>query len=353
MKTTACWILFLAAALLFVPGQAAFCQSSENESLKRLQDRIQALEDEIDYYRQEMEARQALMPKEEEAQDKQKTEDVLKASEEESAKYVLLKERTIEMRYGLSYSHSTYDKLVATAMDVERESYNNFVNTLNFSYGLMERISLSSTVPFVYKYQESGGSNLKEADLGDISVGVSWQAFKEAIYRPAILFSLAYSAPTGKSPYRINPASELSTGSGTHEFSLGMNLSKVLDPVIAFGGFSFSYPLEVTGLDQKHQGAILTSVKPGYTIGYALGIGFALSYNTSVSFRFSASHTARTDYILDGKTYESDASSSASFVIGTGWRVTPKTNLNVALGYGLVGVQNYSLSFSIPFSFTL
>lgn len=349
--------MVMGLALLFAP-QAWAQEAQREEALKALQDRIQSLEDEIDYYRQEMDARQALMPKDQEEDQQQKTEDVLKASEEESAKYVLLKERTIEMRYNLGYSHSTYDRVLVANLDVERETYYNFTNSINVSYGLMERISLSASVPYIYKYQQSGNAN-EESDLGDASLGVSWQALKEKQYRPAILVSMSYSAPTGKSPYRIDPERELSTGSGTHSFDLGLNFSKVLDPVIAFGGFNFGYPLEVTGIDQKRYGAILESVAAGYSFGYAMGIGFALSYNTSVSFRFSASHTSRTEYVVrspgakKGKTFQSDEASSASFSIGTGWRISPKTSMNVSLGYGLVGGQDYSLQVSVPFSFTL
>ncbi len=345
--------------LLFVLAPQAWAQEAQrDDAFKALQDRIQALEDEIDYYRQEMEARQALMPKEEETEKQQKTEEVLKASEEESAQYVLLKERTIEMRYSLSYSHSTFDRVLFADLDVERETYYTFTNSLSVSYGLMERISLSGSVPYVYKYQQTGSAN-EESDLGDVSAGASWQTLKESQYRPAVLLSMNYSAPTGKSPFRIDPARELSTGSGSHSFSLGVNLSKVLDPVIAFGGLNFDYALEVTNIDQKRFGAILESVSPGYSVGYAMGLGFALSYNTSVSFRFSASHNSRTEYVVrspgaeTAQTFQSDEDSSASFIIGTGWRVTPKTSVNISLGYGLVGGQDYSLSVSVPFSFTL
>lgn len=237
-------------------------------------------------------------------------------------------------------------------MDIERETYFNFVNSIGLSYGLLPRLSISATIPFVFKYQKSGDS-MQESDLGDASFGISWQLAREAIYQPAVLVSLGYTAPSGRSPFKVDINNELSTGSGLHGFNLGFNVSKVIDPVIAFGGFGVNYSLDVTGLYQKRYGAVLQEVRPGYGFSYALGLGFALSYNTSITFRFSASHQAATDYVINGILYESDESSSASFIIGTGWRINPKTSLNISLGYGLVGIEDYSIMFSVPFDFTL
>lgn len=320
--------------------------------MKALQKRVQALEDELDYYKKELEAREALMPSDEDVEERERTEDVLRTTEDDSAKYVLLKQRTIEMRYTMGYSHSTYDKVTADLLDIERESYYNISNSIGVSYGLLPILSMSASIPYVYKYQKSGDSN-QESNIGDIGFGLSYQLLESGGYIPSTVLSFGYSAPTGKSPYKIDSSTELSTGSGTHGFSLGLNFSKVLDPVIAFGGFGFGYSTKVTGLSQKRFGAILEAVEPGYNFNYSFGLGFSLSYNTSITFRFSANHSSASRYTIDGRIYDSDDSSGASFSIGTGWRVTPKTSINVALGYGLVGIEDYNLSVSVPFDFTL
>lgn len=351
-------LIFVLTLFLATNVGSAFAAEADSAADERsdpvqvLMKRVQALEEELDYYKKEQEARQALMPTEREEEKRERTEDVLKASEEETAQYVLLKQRTIEMRYSLSYQHSSFDKVSSTILDIERENYYNFSNSLSLSYGLLPRLSLSASIPFVYKYQKTGDS-MEESDLGDISFGVSWQMMKEAEYQPAVILALGYSAPTGRSPYKIDIDRELSTGSGTNQFNLGLNLSKTLDPVIAFGGISGTYSLKVSGINQKRYGATLEEVIPGYGISYSLGLGFALSYTTSVTFRFSASHQARSKFTINGYQYQGDEGSSASFVIGTGWRISPKTSLNISLGYGLVGVEDYSLYFSFPFDFTI
>ncbi|MBI5844260.1 MAG: transporter [Deltaproteobacteria bacterium] len=352
-------LIFPALCLCFFLfwGNTAQCEEGESPAVQRedpvraLQKRVQAMEEELEFYKKEAEARTALMPTDKDQEQKDRTEDVLKASEDEAAKYVLLKQRTIEMRYSLSYTHSSYDR-VSSELDIERETYFNFVNSLGLSYGLLPRLSINASIPFVFKYQKSGTS-MQESDLGDASFGASWQLAREAEYQPAVLVSLGYTAPSGRSPYKVDIAKELSTGSGLHTFNVGLNISKVIDPVIAFGGFGLTYSLDVDGLNQLRYGTVLQEVKPGYGFSYAMGIGFALSYNTSVTFRFSASHAAATEFVVNGFLYESDESSSASFIIGSGWRITPKSSLNISLGYGLVGLEDYSLMVSIPFDFTL
>lgn len=352
--------LFLSLCLL-VTGTAFAADppsptAEREDPVRALMRRVESMEEELNFYRKEQEARVSLMPTEEDVgTTRDRTEDVLRASEEEAAKYVLLKQRTIEMRYSLSYSHSTYDKITSgqtLIIDIERESYYHFTNTLGISYGILPRLSVSASIPFVYKYQKTGDS-IQETDLGDASLTFSWQLLREQAWQPSLLMSLGYSAPSGRSPFKIDIQRELSTGNGTHSFNVGLSLSKVLDPVIAFGGIGFGHSLDVTGLNQARYGYTLESVEPGHTFAYSLGMGFALSYTTSVTFRFQASHQARSQYVINKTKFESDGSSSASFVLGTGWRINPKTSLNVSLGYGLVGLEDYNIFVSIPFDFTL
>lgn len=374
------YLLLFIGVLVFVlmPGiSPVLAAESESPAAERadmfrgLQERLESLEDELGLYKQEAEARKALLPTREELDERKKTEDVLKATEEEAAEYVLLKSHTIEMRYSLSYSHSSYDRVSTSTsgdlntqyVDIERESYFNLVNSLGIGYGFSSRISLSASIPLVYKYQQTGDDK-EETDLGDIGFGLSYQVMQEVGRIPAILVSLGYTAPTGRSPYKIDPENELSTGSGGHSFSMSCNLSKLLDPVIVFGSFGGSYGARVTGIDQKRYATgeptmVLEEVRPGWGLSYAFGLGFSLSYTTSITFRFSASHTSSPEYRMRqlydtrGRVYEGDDSSSASFALGTSWRLSPKTSLSVSLGYGLVGMESYSISVSFPFEFTL
>ncbi|MBI9077524.1 MAG: transporter [Desulfatibacillum sp.] len=367
-------IIGIVIALGLGPAMAADSgdpSPTQVEGYKTLQERLDGLEDELDLYKREADARKALLPTREEASERKKTEEVLRATEEDTAEFVLLKSRTIEMRYSLSYSHSSYDRIATETADglsyqyveIEREAYYSLINSVGLGYGLMDKVSLSATFPFVYKYQVSG-EDQQISDLGDMSFGVSYQAKQESAKWPAILLSFGYNAPTGRSPYKIDPDNEMSTGDGAHSFSLGANFSKLLDPVIVFGGLSAGYSARVTGLDQKRsngydQVMVLEEVRPGHTISYAFGLGFSLSYTTSITFRFNASHSSSSEFRLrplygyQARVYEGDDSSSASFSISTGWRLSPKTTLSVGLGYGLIGVESYSINASIPFEFSL
>jgi hypothetical protein len=340
-------------ALAQEPGQPG---GEDTDVLRR---KIDALEQQIGEITRESAARKALKPAKEttEEVEKRKAEDVLRASEEESTRYVLLKKRRLELNLGLGYSHSTFNKVVPDPLDVELETYYTFNNNVSVSYGLLNRLSLGVSVPFIYKYQKTGQS-LSVTDIGDVGLDVSWQALTEGDYRPATTVTMGGTAGVGRSPYKIDTVNELSTGQGYNSASFGVNLSKIVDPLVVFGGASYTHPFQASGLCQNRTYGILRSVDPGFTVGYTLGIGYALSYSTSLSFRFSASHSARSEFEIDRgagvyESFESDEDSNASFVIGTGWRITPTTTMSFALAYGLIGDENYSLSVSFPWEFTL
>ena len=95
----------------------------------------------------------------------------------------------------------------------------------------------------------------------------------------------------------------------------------------------------------------LEAVEPGDSIGLKIGMAYALSYTTSINLGFNYSYGFETTYHYDGG-YDSETpiGTSASFSIGTGWKVTPKTTISVGLGIGLIGGDNFSLSVGIPYS---
>ncbi len=344
-------------------GIEAWAQEDERSSGagqagEELERKIEYLEQQVEELSREAAARKALRPAEEDVEmaEKRKAEDVLRATEEEASRYVLMNKRRLELRFGLGYSHSTFNKVVPDPLDVELETYYTITNTLSATYGLLNRVSVDTSIPFVYKYQKTGEAR-QVTDLGDVSFNVSWQALTEGRHQPATTVTAGFTAGIGRSPYEIDPDNELSTGQGYHSTSLGVNLSKVIDPLVVFGGLSYTHPFQASGLSQNRPFGILRSVDPGFSVGYNLGIGYALSYSTSLSFRFSASHTARSEFEVgrgsQRASFESDEDSSASFVIGTGWRISPTTTLSFALAYGLIGDENYSLSLSLPWEFSL
>jgi hypothetical protein len=159
--------------------------------------------------------------------------------------------------------------------------------------------------------------------------------------------------PTGRSPYSINRDTDLPTGGGLYGVSLGVNMSKSIDPAIVFGSIGISQSFERNNLSQNNNGAILVGVKPGMgysaAIGLAYAISYALSMNVSFNYGYSKSSVYHFSNAADSTT---PTSTSASLGIGIGYRVTPLTTLSLALSIGLTNNDpDFSFSFRVPFNF--
>ena len=124
------------------------------------------------------------------------------------------------------------------------------------------------------------------SDMGDISLNLSYQPFKSGGDWPTTTITMGANLPTGRSPYKINRDTDLSTGSGLYSVSLGVNMSKSIDPAMIFGSIGCSYPLERDGLSQNNNGAMLEDVKPGMSYNAAIGLAYAISYALSMNVSF-------------------------------------------------------------------
>ncbi len=316
---------------------------------KSLEQEVQELREEIQRIRNENEARKILeVPEEEKSKS---VEDILSAA---GRQYTLLKKGTIGLSYTFNYSYFSGD-VISEATTVERRANHNLTNTINTDYALRDNLTISAGIPFVYKYNKVGTDASQEAtDLGDISLSCQYQPLKAGGKWPTTILSLGVSFPTGTSPYKIDPNNSMATGSGLYSFSGGVSLSKVLDPLVAFGNVSYSYSLPEDGLSQKWgKKDILTKVDPGSVIGVSIGFGYALSYTASLNISAQYSYYFSNKYTInDSAEYSSGSTASSSFNIGTGWRITPTRAVYTGLGIGLTS-NDSDLSFYIrlPFEF--
>jgi len=309
---------------------------------------IKDLKQEIQKIRSENEARKRLEVPEEEKN--KSVDDILSAVGRE---YSLLKKGTIALSYTFNYSYYSGD-VIDEATKVERRYNHNLTNTITAEYALRNNITMSTGVPFAYKYNKVGTTSSQEStDFGDISLGLTWQPFASAKL-PTTILSFGVSIPTGSSPYNINLQEAMATGSGTYGFSGGVSLSKVLDPLVAFGNLSYSYSLPATGINQYWSTSqYLTRVDPGSSIGLTFGFGYALSYEASMNIGAQFSYSFGSKYTInDTSTLESGSSLSSSFNIGTGWRISPARSIYVSLGIGLTNNDpDVSLSIKLPYEF--
>ncbi len=323
----------------------------ETQKVKELERRIRNIEKELKELREEREARKKLQVTREEKEKKEK--EILSAA---GRQYTLLKKGTLGVEYNFTYAYYSYD-VIREASHIEHHANHNLTNALYIEYALMDNLTFNSNLPFVYKYDRSGTSESKDVnDLGDVSLGVQWQPFKSGGALPAAILQATVTLPSGRSPYEIDPESELSTGSGYYTASAGVTFSRTVDPIVAFGSLSYDHNFDINSLDQKRSGGrVLTEVDPGDRINGSIGIGYALSYKVSLNLSYQYSYNFATTYHWKAtQDTKRAAYSSSIFSIGTGWRITPTRSIYIKVGIGLTNDDpDFLFSIRVPFRFIM
>ncbi len=361
-------ICFFCISLLLVFFIVSVSSAQNYANDEDLEKRIEFLEDRLKKFEDEMEARKALSPDEEE--EIKKTEEALKAAQGD---YVLLKKDKLELDYGFSYSYNSldtitdndsftfiYDKtindynqdLLYTTKEVQHSRLHTVANTISVNYGVRDNINFGLSFPFIYKYDKTLDRELN--DIGDITLSLRWQPIRVKGKLPNIILYGNFKTKTGRSPFVIDLDKELATGSGYYSMSGGMSFSKAVDPVAVFGGCTYIYGFEVDSLNQHlNSGRTLEKVDPGSSVGFNLGFAYALSYDVSFNIQFQQGYSFQSNYWINGEKISSTEGNTASLSVGTGFRITPKTTLSLNFGFGLTSNTNdYFISMSIPFVFS-
>lgn len=297
-------------------------------------------------------ARDALAQQGEDESETAQLEEVFQAAEK---RYSMLQSGGKSLSYSFDYSYNSDSRIdlevvnnVVRNLDVNPTATHSMTNSFSFAYGILNNVTLSTRVPISSRYDTT--RELSVTDFGDISLGLRWQPFSYIPGRPTITVSTSLSTKTGVSPYEVNPNQRLSTGSGTYSVTTGINISKVLDPVVIFGSVSTGYSFEENGLNQVRGGRVLTSVHNGQSFSLSGGFSYSLSYDTSLSISTNIGYSSETNlYFSDGSNAETQDSATASMNMSLGIRVNPTTIINTSFGFGLTeDASDFNLGFSYP-----
>ncbi len=339
---------------LIIVVSSVQAQDADVKTNQELLDRIETLERQLKKMEEEGKARKSLEVTEEEKVQKEK--EVLSAV---SREYSLDPRGTLALDYSLAYSYSPSEVIYTTEealTRLKRESNHSIQHSIYTSYSILDNLTASFNVPILYKYNKTGtDEELDETDIGDISLGMVYQPIKAEAGDIRTTFSCNATLPTGRSPFDINPETELSTGNGYYAVSAGTSFSKQVDPVVLFWNIGFTYPFKLDGLNhQVAEGVVLDTVEPGSSVSASLGMGYALSYANSINMSFSYSYKSSTSFKYENisTTYKSGDEVDASFGLGMGINISPKTTVSVSLAYSLTDT-GFSLSTRIPFNFVL
>lgn len=304
-------------------------------------------------------AREALTKKADDASTEKNLEEVFQASENN---YSLLKKGKVGLNFEVDYSFYR-DSRIDIAVDgnssnitrfrIEEDAQHTLGNTFELTYGVWDNLTFSASLPLVYKFDSQ--SSLDTTGLGDIAIGVRWQPVPLKRGLPTSTLFASLSTASGDSPYEINRQTDLSTGKGYYSLSGGASVSKVADPVVLFASASYSMSAKASDLNQAQGSRVLTSVEPGDSIGFSMGLAYALNYDVSITSSFQQSYGFESLYSFSNgdNVYTADqVSASVNFSLGL--RTNPKRIVNMNMGFGLTeDSSDVTLGFSMPIDFLI
>ena len=89
------------------------------------------------------------------------------------------------------------------------------------------------------------------------------------------------------------------------------------------------------------------------SFGFGIGFAYALSYGITTSISLQETISAGTKlYFADGATAKTKTQTSGVLNFGLGYRVSPKTTVNITAGVGLTDDSpNFSIGLSLPLAF--
>jgi hypothetical protein len=302
-------------------------------------------------------ARDALGKKEGDVDQAALLKETLTASDKQ---YSLLKKGKWAATYDLNYSYTGQQQIDAkftdstlTLFKIENTRAHTVTNTVSVDYGLRDNLTGNVSLPLVSKYSESSTFSGMSHGFGDVNVGARWQPFEMRRDAPSVTTSATVRLPTGRSPYRTIEGQNLSTGSGTAGLTLGVNASKIIDPIALFGSASVGVSMPARHINQVRDNVTLVAVHPGPSLTLGGGFAYALSYDVSTTMSLQESLSFPSKLVFeDGTTSRTAVQTSGMFNLGLGVRTSPQNTINMTLGMGLTSDSpDFTLGMNMPLSF--
>lgn len=272
---------------------------------------------------------------------------------------LLLPPWTLEVEQSFTYFNSSSDVIsidgfaifpVLVVGDIvsERVRRDILLPAFTTRLGLPWGFQIDTRIPAGYELERTVTADQEEQRrsifaLGDIEFGFSRQLLRERGARPDLLASFRWKTVTGPDPFSLASTTP-APGTGFRSWQASLTAVKVRDPVVFFGGFSFTNNLAAN--------KPIGRVNPGNPFGFQLGMALALNLESSISFGWDQRFTGRTS--LDGGRVPGSFLSEGTLRIGSSYVVAPRRSVDVNLGIGLTrDVPDFQFSFALPFRWFL
>jgi hypothetical protein len=205
---------------------------------------------------------------------------------------------------------------------------------LSLRAGLPWDSQIQVRIPYVHVSTSAGS----ETALGDVDLSLSRQFKREGGSLPSLVGSLGWHGRTGKDA--LNGG--VPTGGGFDAVQVGVTALKRHDPLVYYGGLSYSSPLS------RNIGG--TDVDPGDALGVRLGGILAARPDTSVNLGLNLAFVRATR--LDGQRVPESDTVLGTLQVGFGTIVTRRVMLNLSADLRVTGeVPNFRLNAAIPIRF--
>jgi hypothetical protein len=236
------------------------------------------------------------------------------------------------------------DVLFIGEMSTSKIQRDIYIETLGIKYGIWNNLQGDLRIPYRSEFDRdstnTGTETTRRAGgLGDIDFSLSRQILYEKGIIPDAIFSLGAKSDTGKSPY----SHTVGIGTGHWGFRTALVAVKSSDPAVVFGNINYSWNLPRKIADYG-------KVAPGSSIGYSVGTGIALSYQTAINFALEQSITSKMK--IDKRPIAGSFLNAADFKAGLSWSISDRSSVDVSVAMGLTAdAPDYVIEVRCPYTF--
>lgn len=150
-----------------------------------------------------------------------------------------------------------------------------------FQYGIFEHLEIDLQLNFINNYLKSRNKNTKVSGIGDTILTGRYCPFEEKPLLPHITGLIQVKFPTGK--YKNGDRDKMGLdllGTGSTDFTFGVNLSKKMKPFIFHNDLLFTIPAS-RNIDGR-------KIEYGKSINFNLAGEIILPHRLSLMFEFNA-----------------------------------------------------------------
>ncbi|QQZ28748.1 transporter [Thiothrix subterranea] len=235
---------------------------------------------------------------------------------------ILLKPK--DMYISLGFNYSTDENQI----NFRKRKVRSFSIPLSIGYGVTQDTEVNASIALIQNKSETATINSvvssNGSGVGNVSVGAMHKLKAESSTSPSITASANLSFPIDKRS-TSNDSTELPIGSNFKTASVGMGVSKSIDPAVVFLNVGYNHTFA------DDQDGIRT--QPGKALTYSIGSGLAVNRSISMSGRISGQYQTETKY---GGTALNGSSSEPISLGGTvDYRLDDKTRLETSFDVGL------------------